>query len=114
MSPAIKYTLGRIGLFVAVALVLWPIDMNIFVKLMIAVLASAGLAYFLLRGWRDQMAQQLAASAERRRGQRERLRAALAGEDEKPREAEAVEGGTEESDAGGKRPPGDDAEPDAH
>ena len=110
MSPAIKYTLGRIGLFVAVALVLWPIDMNIFVKLMIAVLASAGLAYFLLRGWRDQMAEQLAAASARRRGQRERLRAALAGEDKKPRETEAAAGEAEERDAADKRPPDDETD----
>jgi hypothetical protein len=112
MSPAVKYTLGRIGLFVAVALVLWPIDMNIFVKLMIAVLASAGLAYFLLRGWRDQMAEQLAAASARRRGQRERLHAALAGEDEAPRETEG--GGAGERDVPDKRPPDDDTEPGAH
>ncbi|MEQ4304835.1 DUF4229 domain-containing protein [Plantactinospora sp. B6F1] len=82
MSPAVKYTLGRIGLFLAVALALWPVEMNIFLKLMLAVAFSAALAFFLLRGWRDEMAQQLATAAEKRRAERERLRAALAGDDQ--------------------------------
>ncbi|MDG4763265.1 DUF4229 domain-containing protein [Solwaraspora sp. WMMD406] len=82
MSPAVKYTLGRIGLFAVVVLALWPIDMNIFLKLMIAVIFSAALSFFLMRGWRDEMAQQIAESAERRRAEKDRLRSALAGDDE--------------------------------
>ncbi|HYN92867.1 MAG TPA: DUF4229 domain-containing protein, partial [Pilimelia sp.] len=42
---------------------------------------SAGLALVLLRGWRDEAALALAAAADRRRAERERLRSALAGED---------------------------------
>lgn len=82
MSPAVKYTLGRIGLFLAVLLVLWPLELNILLKLMIAVLASAGLSFFLLRHWRDQVAEQVARTVQRRRTERERLRSALAGEDD--------------------------------
>ncbi|GLH94808.1 DUF4229 domain-containing protein [Phytohabitans aurantiacus] len=82
MSPAIKYTLGRIGLFVVILAVLWPLDLDIFVKIMIALLASAGLSFVLLRAWRDQMAGQMATAAERRKAEKERLRAALAGDDE--------------------------------
>ncbi|MFV2008231.1 MULTISPECIES: DUF4229 domain-containing protein [unclassified Micromonospora] len=82
MSPAVKYTLGRIGLFVIVVLALWPVDINVFLKLMIAVIFSAALSWFLMRGWRDEMAQQIAESAERRRSEKERLRSALAGEDQ--------------------------------
>jgi hypothetical protein len=81
MSPAVKYTLGRIGLFVVVALALWPVEANLFLKLMLAVAFSAALSFFLLRGWRDEMAQQLAGAAEKRRAEKERLRAALAGDD---------------------------------
>jgi hypothetical protein len=81
VSPAVKYTLGRIGLFLLCALALWPVALNVLLKLMLAVLFSAALAFFLLRGWRDEMAAQLAGAAERRKAQRERLRAALAGED---------------------------------
>lgn len=82
MNPAIKYTLGRIGLFVAVLAALWPLDLDLLIKLMIALLASAGFSFILLRGWRDQMANQMATAAERRKAEKERLRAALAGEDE--------------------------------
>ncbi|MFC7549249.1 DUF4229 domain-containing protein [Plantactinospora sp. GCM10030261] len=81
MSPAVKYTLGRIGLFVASVLALWPVDLNIFVKLMLALAFSAALSFILLRKWRDEMAHQIAAAAQRRRDEKERLRAALAGDD---------------------------------
>lgn len=87
MSPAVKYTLARIGLFLAVALALWPVNANIFLKLMLAVIFSAALAFFLLRGWRDEMAQQLANAAARRKAERERLRSALAGEEPADRPA---------------------------
>ena len=86
MSPAVKYTLGRIGLFAAVALALWPVDMNVFLKLMVAVIFSAALAYFLLRTWRDEMAEQLGRASQRRRAEKERLRSALAGEDQPPKD----------------------------
>ncbi|MGC4782089.1 DUF4229 domain-containing protein [Micromonospora zamorensis] len=81
MSAALKYTLGRIGLFVAVLAGLWLIDMNVFLKLMLALAFSAALSFFLLRGWRDEMAEEMGTAAERRRTEKERLRSALAGED---------------------------------
>ncbi|NYF56406.1 DUF4229 domain-containing protein [Micromonospora purpureochromogenes] len=82
MSAAVKYTLGRIGLFVVVVLALWPVDMNIFLKLMLALAFSAAASFFLLRGWRDEMAEEMAVAAERRRAEKERLRSALAGDDQ--------------------------------
>jgi uncharacterized protein DUF4229 len=85
MSPAIKYAFGRIGLFLVCAVlsfVLLPRDLNGFLKLMVALVASLFLSYFLLRNWRDQVAEQFVASREKRVAERERLRAALAGEDE--------------------------------
>ncbi len=81
VSAALKYTLGRIGLFVAVLAGLWLIDMNVFLKLMLALVFSAALSFFLLRGWRDEMAEEIAEAAERRKAEKERLRSALAGED---------------------------------
>ncbi|MEW2383745.1 DUF4229 domain-containing protein [Micromonospora sp. NPDC047707] len=85
MSAAVKYTLGRIGLFVIVLAALWFVEMNLFLKLMLALVFSAAASFFLLRGWRDEMAEEMAAAAERRRSEKERLRSALAGEDEEPR-----------------------------
>ncbi|MGC5017226.1 DUF4229 domain-containing protein [Micromonospora sp. DT47] len=90
MSAAVKYTLGRIGLFVVVVAALWPIDMNPFLKLILALAFSAAASFFLLRGWRDEMAEEMAAAAERRRAEKERLRSALAGDDQ-PGEGERRE-----------------------
>ncbi|GAA4596049.1 hypothetical protein BJY16_001886 [Actinoplanes octamycinicus] len=82
MSPAIKYTLGRLGLFVVVFAALFPLPLNILVKAMIAFVASAGFAFFLLRKWRDEMAEHLGSVAQRRAAEKARLRSALAGDDE--------------------------------
>ncbi|MEU5721312.1 DUF4229 domain-containing protein [Micromonospora sp. NPDC047738] len=82
MSAAVKYTLGRIGLFVGVLAALWLVDMNPFLRLMLALVFSAALSFFLLRGWRDEMAGEMAEASDRRRAEKERLRSALAGEDQ--------------------------------
>lgn len=82
MSAAVKYTLARIGLFLVVVAALWPVGMNLFLKLMVALIFSAAASFFLLRSWRDQMAEEVAAAAERRRAEKERLRSALAGDDQ--------------------------------
>ncbi|WP_089154571.1 DUF4229 domain-containing protein [Micromonospora sp. NBS 11-29] len=82
MSAAVKYTLGRIGLFVGVLAALWFVEMNMFLRLMVALISSAALSFFLLKGWRDEMAGEMAEAAERRRGEKERLRSALAGDDQ--------------------------------
>ncbi|GAB1644576.1 DUF4229 domain-containing protein [Krasilnikovia sp. MM14-A1259] len=81
MSPSVKYTLGRLGLFVVVFVLLLPVPLNLLVKAMIALVASAGFAYFLLARWRNEMAEQLAGAADRRRAEKTRLRAALAGDE---------------------------------
>lgn len=83
LSPMVKYTLGRIGLFAAVLLVLWPVpQLSLLVKLLVAVAVSFGLSWFLLRRWRDELSAHLADRVEQRRTEKERLRAALAGEDD--------------------------------
>ncbi|MCO8277461.1 DUF4229 domain-containing protein [Actinoplanes sp. TRM 88003] len=87
MSPAIKYTLGRIGLFVVVLALLSPLPLNILVTGMIAIVVSAIASFFLLAKWRNQMNEQLVNVAGRRSAEKERLRAALAGD-----EAAAAEG----------------------
>ena len=82
MSPAVKYTLGRIGLFVVVMAALLPVNMNIFLKLMLAVVFSAAVSFFLLKTWRNEMAEQVAGAVQRRQAEKERLRAALSGDDQ--------------------------------
>ena len=80
MSPAVKYTLGRLGLFAASFTALLPVPLNPLVKVMVAFVASAALSFLLLRKWRDEMAEQLGAIAARRAAEKERLRSALAGD----------------------------------
>ncbi|MFI9641254.1 DUF4229 domain-containing protein [Micromonospora sp. NPDC051925] len=92
MSAAVKYTLARIGLFLVVVAALWPVGMNLFLKLMVALIFSAAASFFLLRGWRDQMAEEVAAAAERRRAEKERLRSALAGDDQPTAADQPTEG----------------------
>jgi hypothetical protein len=81
VSAAVKYTLGRFGLFLVVLALLLPVPLNFLVKAMIALVASAALSYFVLARWRDEMAEQLGAAAQRRREEKNRLRAALAGDE---------------------------------
>jgi Protein of unknown function (DUF4229) len=80
-SPVLKYTLGRVGLFVVVALLLLPLPLDLLVKLMVALVASFGLQFVVLRRWRAQMIDYVDGAATRRREARQRLRTALAGED---------------------------------
>jgi hypothetical protein len=101
----VKYTLGRIGLFVLVALALWPVSLNLFLKLMLALAFSAAASFFLLRRWRDEMAQQLAAAADRRKTEKERLRAALSGEDQPGGDRPANRPSTAEDRPAAQQPP---------
>jgi uncharacterized membrane protein len=84
MTPFLKYSLARLGLFVlvAVAVLVLPISISVPLKLMIAVLVSAVLAFFLLKGLREEASVQAVGMAQRRSEKRERLRAALNGDDD--------------------------------
>jgi hypothetical protein len=89
VNPAIKYTLARLGLFVVVLLALLPIPaLDVLLKLMIAVLVSAVASWFLLRRMRDQVADRIEQSMDRRREEKEKLRVALAGDDKVQGKAE--------------------------
>jgi hypothetical protein len=84
MNAGLKYALARVGIFVACAapaLFLLPRDMNLFLKLMIAVVVSGIISFAVLRGIRDDVGEQIVAGRRRRREEREKLRSALAGED---------------------------------
>jgi hypothetical protein len=83
VSPAVKYTLARLGLFAAVLLLLIPVNINVLLKLMIALLVSAAASWFLLRRMREDVAVRIEESMQRRREEKEKLRSALSGEDEK-------------------------------
>jgi hypothetical protein len=87
MNPMLKYTLARLGLFVAVAgiALVIPVQIHVYIKLAIALLVSAGLGVFVLRGLREEVNLYVAEMVQKRKESRERLRAALAG-DEAPQE----------------------------
>ena len=84
VSPFVKYMLARLGLFgiVAAALLAVPLDIDVLLKLMIAVAVSAGLSFWLLKGLREEASVAAVGIAERRAEKRERLRAALNGDDD--------------------------------
>jgi cytoskeletal protein RodZ len=82
MSPAFKYSYGRLGLFLLCFVLLLPTPLNILVKAMVALLVSAVLSLFVLRKWRDQMGEQLSSASAKRSAEKQRLRAALAGDEE--------------------------------
>ena len=82
MKPAVKYALGRLGLFLVVFAVLIPTTpLNVLVKAMVALVAASGLSLILLRGWRAESAEQFGEMAARRAAEKARLRSALAGDD---------------------------------
>ena len=82
MTPMVKFTLGRVGLFVLISLALWPVPIDLLLKLMIAIMGSFALQFVVLRKWRTDMIGQVDEVASRRRAEKEKLRAALAGEDD--------------------------------
>ena len=82
MNPMVKFTLGRVGLFVLISLLLWPVPIDLLLKLMIAIIGSFALQFVVLRKWRDEMIGQVDQVANRRRADKAKLRAALAGEDD--------------------------------
>lgn len=82
MNPVLKYTLGRLAILVVcvVPALFLLTAVDLLVRLMIALVVSAGISYFALRRWRDEVSQRIATNARRRADERARLRSALAGE----------------------------------
>jgi hypothetical protein len=86
MNPMMKYTLGRVGLFVAAAviLLLLPIPLDFFLRLLLALVISMVAQFWLLRRWRADMIAYVDGAMGKRKEDKARLRAALSGEDESP------------------------------
>jgi hypothetical protein len=82
VNPVLKYTLGRLAILVVcvVPALFLLTAVDLLVRLMIALVVSAGISYFALRRWRDEVSQRFATNARRRADERARLRSALAGE----------------------------------
>ncbi|MCD0444191.1 DUF4229 domain-containing protein [Glycomyces sp. A-F 0318] len=80
MNPVAKYFLARAGLFAAVAVPL-AFFINLLLALAAALLVSMVLGFVLLRGQREAMIDHIDAAVKRRREEKQRLRAELAGDD---------------------------------
>src|SRR5205823_5200931 len=86
--PHVKCFWVMHGLSVVCALLLLPVPLNIWVKLMVAVVVSFALQFVVLRKWRLEMIGQVDASMARRRQEKQQLRAALAGEEKPPEDGD--------------------------
>ena len=82
VPPATKYSLGRVGLFAIFFAVLLPVPMDMLLRLLIALVASAVLSWFLLSRWRNEMGATIERSMAARKVEKEKLRSALAGDDD--------------------------------
>ncbi|MGH8793379.1 MAG: DUF4229 domain-containing protein [Stackebrandtia sp.] len=82
MSPALKYLLARIGLFVVVGAALLATGLNPLVCAMTALLVSFVLSFVLFKKWRREMIRSMDETMSRRREEKARLRKALAGDED--------------------------------
>jgi hypothetical protein len=81
----VKYFLARLGILLLCAVpafLLLPAGMDGLLKILIAFVASAAISYFVLRDWAEQAGESLLARRQRKKEERQRLRATLEGEDE--------------------------------
>ena len=85
MTPGLKYTLARVGVFVVCtvpAIYLLPHSLDLLVRIFIGAVISAVISVIALARLRGQMADQINTVVQQRRVEKEKLRAALAGDDE--------------------------------
>jgi hypothetical protein len=73
------YTVGRIGIFAALTLVLWLVGLDFWSGLLFGLLLSMPASYFLLRPSRERLTEALAARSVARRTAKQDLRARLSG-----------------------------------
>ncbi len=81
----VKYTLARIGMFVVLAYVLDLVLKEPILAMLISAVVTAVASYFLLSKWRNEVAATVETSITKRRAEKEKLRSALAGDDEPER-----------------------------
>jgi uncharacterized protein DUF4229 len=79
-NPVVKFYLYRVALIAVIAVPLM-FFINALLALAIGLLASMLLGFVLLRGQREAMIDHIDAAAKRRKEEKQRLRAELAGDD---------------------------------
>ncbi|MFG3343242.1 DUF4229 domain-containing protein [Glycomyces sp. NPDC048151] len=80
MNPVVKFYLYRVALIAVIAVPLM-FFINALLALAVGLLGSMLLGFFLLRGQREAMIDHIDAGVKRRREEKQRLRAELAGDD---------------------------------
>ena len=98
-NPVVKYTLGRLGLFLVVFVASLPLPLNILVKAMIAFVISAVVSRFLLTRWLEETGEYFAAAAARRAAEKQSLRSALAGDENAATAGDRVAAATARAEA---------------
>jgi hypothetical protein len=76
----LMYTVGRLGIWAVLTLVLWMVGLDFFAGLMFGLLLSMPVAYFALRPSRERLNEALAAWQDRRQRAKADLRTRLSGE----------------------------------
>jgi hypothetical protein len=74
------YTVGRLGIWALLTLVLWMFGLDLFSGLLFGLLLSMVVSYFALRFARERLNEALAAWQHRRQAEKEHLRSRLSGE----------------------------------
>ena len=82
LNPVFLYTTARFMVFVACVGVLFVIGFRSWLLVLGALVLSAPLSFFLLRKQREAFAQRVEGRVSERRVKKDKLRAALAGDDE--------------------------------
>jgi Protein of unknown function (DUF4229) len=76
----LAYTVGRLGIWALLTLVLWMFGLDLFSGLIFGLLLSMVVSYFALRPARERLNEGLVAWQLRRRQSKEQLRSRLSGE----------------------------------
>ena len=75
------HTIGRLGIFALVTLLLWMAGLDFFSGALFGLLLSMPVADFALRPSRERLSEALVARSLSRRAEKERIRARLSGEE---------------------------------
>ena len=75
----LMYTVGRLGIWALLTLVLWMVGLDLWTGLLFGLLLSMPVSYFLLRPSRERLNEGLVARSVARRTAKEDLRARLSG-----------------------------------
>ena len=76
----VLHTIGRLGIFALLTLVLWMAGLDFFSGALFGLLLSMPIAYLALRPSRERLSEALVARSLARRAEKEQLRTRLSGE----------------------------------